>query len=139
MDAPAWSLHPQLAADTIEVGDLSLCRVLLMDDAQYPWLILAPRRDGLVEITDLNEAERTQAMAEIALAAEALKRLTRCDKLNIAALGNAVPQLHVHVIARFRNDLAWPAPVWGKLPPRRYEAPERDSLLAALRAELSCS
>jgi diadenosine tetraphosphate (Ap4A) HIT family hydrolase len=117
----SWSLHPQLAQDCVVVGDLPLCHVLLMNDANYPWLVLVPRRPDLVEIIDLDQQGRQALMSEIALAAEALKRLTACDKLNIAALGNAVAQLHVHVIARFREDAAGPRPVWGQVPPRPYD------------------
>ena len=127
-----WSLHPQLAADTVAVGDLPLCRVLLMNDANYPWLILVPRRPDLVEILDLDEAERTRLMSEVARAAQALRAMTACHKLNVAALGNAVPQLHVHVIARFRGDPAWPKPVWGVVPARAYEAAKREALCASL-------
>ena len=108
-----WSLHPQLVLDTVPVGDLPLTRVLLASDANYPWLILVPRLPGLVEFIDLEENAQVQLVREIAAAARALKTPTACDKLNIAALGNQVPQLHVHVIARRRTDAAWPKPVWG--------------------------
>jgi diadenosine tetraphosphate (Ap4A) HIT family hydrolase len=109
----SFALDPQLDADTIPVGRLALCRVLLMDDARYPWLILVPERAGLAEIVDLPEADRIMLMREIAAASEALKAVFTPDKLNVAALGNRVRQLHVHVIARFVSDAAWPAPVWG--------------------------
>ena len=112
-DASAWSLHSQLKKDTIDIGDLPLCRVLVIKDAHYPWLLLVPRRDGAVEIIDLDEVEQAQLMTEISRVARALKEVTKCDKLNIAALGNLVPQLHVHVIARRTSDAAWPRPVWG--------------------------
>src|SRR5579884_1133386 len=112
MSATAWSLHPQLHADTSLVGDLSLSRVLAMKSADYPWLILVPRRAGAVEIIDLG-AEQSILTEELALASGALKDETRCDKLNIAAIGNVVPQLHIHVVARRRHDPLWPKPVWG--------------------------
>ncbi len=115
-----WSLHPQLAADAHGVGDLALSRVLIIKDSNYPWIILVPRRPGMTEILDLDPTEQAQLMGEIARAGAALKKITACDKLNIAALGNVVPQLHVHVIARSRSDPAWPHPVWGKLKPRSY-------------------
>src|ERR1700727_227128 len=99
-DAPAWSLHSQLKKDTIDIGDLPLCRVLVIKDANFPWLLLVPRRADVVEIIDLDEVEQAQLMTEISRVARALKEVTRCDKLNIAALGNVVPQLHVHIIAR---------------------------------------
>jgi diadenosine tetraphosphate (Ap4A) HIT family hydrolase len=132
-----WALHPQLAADTAAVGDLPLCRVLLMDDANYPWLILVPRHAGLVEFLDLAAPERAILMEEVAEAAEALRALTRCDKLNVGALGNTVSQLHVHVIARFRSDLAWPRPVWGIAPTARYAPADMAGLLGSLRARLA--
>jgi diadenosine tetraphosphate (Ap4A) HIT family hydrolase len=129
----AWSLHPQLARDTVGIGDLPLSLLLLMNDANYPWLILVPRKGDITELIDLDEAEQKQLMSEIDRAARALRAITSCDKLNVAALGNAVPQLHVHVIARFRRDAAWPKPVWGVAPPRAYEREERAKLAQALR------
>jgi diadenosine tetraphosphate (Ap4A) HIT family hydrolase len=132
----AWSLHPQLAADTVPVGDLALSRLLLANDANYPWLILVPRKAGLVELIDLAPDERYQLLDEIDRAARALKTKTRCDKLNIAALGNQVAQLHVHVIARRKGDTAWPKPVWGAVPPAAYAPAARDALIATLRRAL---
>ena len=131
-----WSLHPQLAADTVPVGDLALSRVLLANDANFPWLILVPRRPGLTEIIDLEENEQIQLMGEIDAVARALKSVTECEKLNVAALGNQVPQLHVHLVARRHSDAAWPKPVWGAAPPIAYSAPVRDGLIAALRRGL---
>jgi diadenosine tetraphosphate (Ap4A) HIT family hydrolase len=131
-----WSLHPQLAQDTVPVGDLPLARVLLAKDANYPWLILVPRLLELVELIDLEENAQVQLLGEIAAAARALKNITRCDKLNIAALGNQVPQLHVHVIARRHSDAAWPKLVWGVKPPLVYSDDQRASLLQSLRGSL---
>jgi diadenosine tetraphosphate (Ap4A) HIT family hydrolase len=131
-----WSLHPQLTQDTVPVGDLPLARLLLANDANYPWLILVPRKPGLVELIDLEENAQVQLLGEIAKAARALKTVTQCDKLNIAALGNQVPQLHVHVIARRRNDVAWPSPVWGAMPPKAYDPAERERLIDVLRSGL---
>ena len=119
--ASTWTLDPKLAADTVPVGDLALSRVLLANDANYPWLILVPRRPGLIELIDLDANEQVKLLGEIDAAARTLKRITECDKLNIAALGNAVPQLHVHVIARRHSDAAWPKPIWGAAPPTAYE------------------
>ena len=99
MPDSAWSLHSQLPKDTIDVGDLPLSKVLVIKDANYPWLLLVPRRPDITEIIDLAEVEQAQLMTEVSRVARALKEVTRCDKLNIAALGNMVPQLHVHVIA----------------------------------------
>jgi diadenosine tetraphosphate (Ap4A) HIT family hydrolase len=129
-------IDPRLAADSVAVADLSLSHVRLMNDATYPWLILIPRRQGAVEIVDLTAADRAQLMDEIALASGVLRDMTRCDKLNVAALGNMVPQLHVHVIARFRGDPAWPGPVWGKAPAQPYGEAPRAGLIAALAARL---
>jgi diadenosine tetraphosphate (Ap4A) HIT family hydrolase len=134
---PAWSLHPQLARDTAPVGDLALARVLAMNDANYPWVILVPRRRGVVEIIDLDAAERSHLMAEIAQVSAVLRQLTGCDKLNIAAIGNVVPQLHVHVVARRTDDAAWPKPVWGAVPARPYAPGELDTFVAALRRALA--
>ena len=131
-----WSLHPQLAADTVPIGDLPLARVLLANDANFPWLILVPRRPALSEIIDLDANEQVQLLGEIDAAARVLKDVTRCDKLNIAALGNIVPQLHVHVIARRHSDAAWPKPVWGAAPPAAYNPTVRDGLIGALRRGL---
>jgi diadenosine tetraphosphate (Ap4A) HIT family hydrolase len=132
MIQPSWSLHPKLAEDTVPVGDLALTRVLLANDANYPWLILVPRRPALIELIDLAENEQMELLGEVARAARALKDITACDKLNVAALGNQVSQLHVHVIARRHSDAAWPQPVWGVAPPMAYDPAVRDGLLAAL-------
>jgi diadenosine tetraphosphate (Ap4A) HIT family hydrolase len=106
-------LDPQLEADTYTLGCLELSRVLLMNDARYPWLILVPEQAGLAEIIDLPEPGRMALMREIATVSDVLKRLYDPDKLNVGALGNRVRQLHVHVLARFVSDSAWPGPVWG--------------------------
>lgn len=108
----SFTLHPRLAADTLAVGDLPLCRVLLMKNAAFPWLILVPRRTA-TEIHQLPPADRAALMEETAAASALLERLTAPDKINVGALGNMVPQLHMHVIARRRTDSAWPGPVWG--------------------------
>jgi diadenosine tetraphosphate (Ap4A) HIT family hydrolase len=130
---PVWSLHPQLARDSAPVGDLALSRVLVLTDANYPWVLLVPRRAGAAEIIDLAEAERAQLMVEIAQTSGALKALTSCDKLNVAAIGNVVPQLHVHIVARRIDDAAWPKPVWGTAPARRYDPGGLQRFIAALR------
>jgi len=109
----AFALHPTLARDTVEVARLALCRVLLMNDRRFPWLILVPEREDLREIHDLPPAERSTLIEEIAHAGRVLVDLFQPDKLNTGALGNLVPQLHLHVIARFKADAAWPGPVWG--------------------------
>lgn len=133
---PAFALHPQLERDTTPLGDLPLSRVLIINDANYPWLLLVPRRAGAVEVIDLDEVERAQLMSEIALTSRALKEVTECDKLNVAALGNAVPQLHVHIIARRKTDKAWPKPVWGAVPPISHDAKELDRFMEAMKNKL---
>ena len=132
-----WTLDPLLNRDTVAIGDLPLCRVLLNNDAHYPWLLLVPRRQDIVEIADLDFIEQAQLMGEISHASRVLKALTLCDKINVAALGNVVPQLHVHVIARSRGDVAWPRPVWGVAPARAYEGVALQKLLTALRPPLA--
>ena len=108
-----------------------------MNERSWPWLVLVPRRPGLIEIIDLEPADRLRLMEEIARAAEALCRLYRPDKMNVAALGNVVPQLHVHVIARFRSDPAWPRPVWGVKPAREpYEEPALSEAVRRIAAAL---
>jgi diadenosine tetraphosphate (Ap4A) HIT family hydrolase len=133
---PPWSLHPQLEQDTEAVGELPLSRVLVNNDANYPWLLLVPRRPGAREIIDLDEKDQSQLMIEIAHTSRALKDVTACHKLNVAAIGNVVPQLHVHIVARERDDPAWPKPVWGTVPARAYDLAARQAFIAALRREL---
>jgi diadenosine tetraphosphate (Ap4A) HIT family hydrolase len=113
MSEAGFALDPRLAADTRPVASLPLCAVLLMNDARYPWLILVPRRAGLVEIADLRDDEQAMLWQEVNRAAAALRAVAPCDKLNLGALGNIVRQLHVHVVARVEGDAAWPGPVWG--------------------------
>jgi diadenosine tetraphosphate (Ap4A) HIT family hydrolase len=136
MPETAWSLHPQLKKDTIDIGDLPLSRVLVIRDANYPWLLLVPRRENAVEIIDLDEVAQAQLMTEIARVSRALKEITKCDKLNIAALGNVVPQLHVHVIARRTGDAAWPRPVWGVAEPLAHDAEEVQNFISAIRRKI---
>ena len=131
-----YTLHSQLADETVPVCDLELCRVLLSRDANYPWLVLSPRRDGLRDLHDLNDADGIAVLEEIRRCSQALVDLYRPDKMNVAALGNQVPQLHIHIIARFTTDPAWPGPVWGRVPAADYDDAARDSLISRLRAAL---
>jgi diadenosine tetraphosphate (Ap4A) HIT family hydrolase len=108
----SFVLHPRLAADTAALAEWPLCSVLLMNDARFPWLVLVPRIANASELFDLAEAEQKQLAGELARAAHGLKEITGADKINIGALGNLVPQLHWHVVARTRSDSAWPGPVW---------------------------
>jgi len=134
-----FRLDFRLAADTLVVGDLGLCRALLMNDSRFPWLILVPRRDALIEIHDLSAPERALLIEESAMAGERLKKLTGAKKINVAALGNIVAQLHVHVVARFEDDPAWPGPVWGSGAAVAYEPQAAARLIADLRQVLSLS
>lgn len=115
-----YELHPQLAADTHPVAAFDLCELRLMDDANYPWLVLVPRLPNVHELIDLDSTQRHALTDEIDRAARALRDAFQPHKLNVAALGNLVPQLHVHVIARFEHDPAWPSPVWGRGAARPY-------------------
>jgi diadenosine tetraphosphate (Ap4A) HIT family hydrolase len=135
MDTP-FELHPRLAADCTLVCDLPLCRLLLMDDATYPWCILVPRRAGMREIHELTEADQAMLLREVARLSTAMQAVFAADKMNVAALGNVVPQLHVHVIARRVDDAAWPRPVWGAAPRRPYAEAEREAVTARLRSAL---
>jgi len=136
------ALHPQLADDSHPLPGFSLCELRLMDDANYPWLVLVPRVADAREWMDLAPVQRHQLSDEIDLAARALHQVFRPFKINIAALGNLVPQLHVHVIARFEDDPAWPAPVWGRIAARPYSPDtliERVNALSEALAGLTCA
>lgn len=132
-------LDPRLEADTFPVLDLPLATVRLMDDARFPWAILVPRRPGLSELIELEGSSRAALTAEIDRVSRALKELTGCDKLNVAALGNQVRQLHIHVIARFAGDAAWPGPVWGVGERKTYAAPQAMLTVARLRSALEAA
>jgi diadenosine tetraphosphate (Ap4A) HIT family hydrolase len=127
----SFTLHPRLAADTSFIADWPLCRVLLMEDARYFWLVLVPRRDGVTEITDLSAEDRALLMEETARAGQIVKGGA---KLNIGALGNLVPQLHLHVVARHSGDPAWPGPVWGHSPAVAYDDAARAARVALVRS-----
>ncbi|MGD9582097.1 MAG: dienelactone hydrolase family protein [Lysobacterales bacterium] len=129
-------LHPRLQQDAIELGDLALCRVLLMNDARYPWIILVPRLPDCRELTDLDPARRAQLIEELALAEHAMQAVFDPEKLNLALLGNRVPQLHAHVIARYSSDPAWPDTVWNRGEAEPYRAGQVHATLLALRAAL---
>jgi len=131
-----FSLDPRLENDTVHVTDLALCRVLLMNDSRYPWLILVPMQDGLREFHDLSPKDQTQLMSEITLATGVLQDLHTPDKLNVGALGNIVNQLHIHVLGRFESDPAWPGPVWGVGEAVAYETAAIDDLQDRLKEAL---
>jgi diadenosine tetraphosphate (Ap4A) HIT family hydrolase len=132
----SFALDERLGRDTLLVGDMTLTRMLLMNDARWPWLILVPRREGVVELTDLEAADRTQLIEEAALAAGFLKAHTGARKINFGALGNIVPQLHLHVVARATGDPAWPGPVWGHGEACPYLVSDARALIAAAKASL---
>ncbi len=136
MSHAPYALHPQLADDTHPLTTLSLCELRLMDDANYPWLILVPRVADAREMIDLDTAQRRQLTDEIDFAARLLRTAFRPYKLNIAALGNMVEQLHVHVIGREQGDPAWPAPVWGRVAARPYSPEQLVARIAQLQAAL---
>lgn len=132
-DSEMFMLHPQLEADTLVVGDLAVCRVLLNKQfSQFPWLILVPKRTGCRDLTDLPEQDYGIVMDEMRYVHDKLRELVKADKMNVGALGNMVPQLHIHVIGRFRTDPAWPKPVWGHADPRPYDD-EGIEMVKALR------
>lgn len=131
-----FALDARLQADTVEVADLPLCRVLLMNDRRYPWLILVPRQAGIREVHELDARAQQQLWREVTATGQALMRALDGHKLNVAALGNMVPQLHVHVIVRHESDPAWPGPVWGHSPPQAYTSGQLQERLAAIRALL---
>ncbi|HEY8268434.1 MAG TPA: HIT family protein [Xanthobacteraceae bacterium] len=128
-----FRIDPWLEAESAPVGDLPLCAVLLRDDRRFPWLVLIPRLPGLVEIFDLSAPDRTRLIEEIALASRILKAVTNCQKLNTAALGLIVHQLHVHVVARFADDIAGTGTVWGAGEPVLYETAARDAIVSKLK------
>ena len=137
MNTPhGWQLHPKLAEDTHPVAHLGLSELRLMDDAHHPWLILVPRVIDARELTDLRPSDRATLTREIDVCSRALLALFKPDKLNVAALGNVVDQLHVHVIARFRNDIAWPRPVWGTASASAYTPESLVDRINALRDAL---
>jgi diadenosine tetraphosphate (Ap4A) HIT family hydrolase len=137
MSGTGFALDPRLAADTCPVTSLPLCDVLLMNDVRYPWLILVPRRTGLVEVTDLDTDAQATLWQEINRASAALRAAAPCDKLNLGALGNIVRQLHVHVVARCEGDASWPGPVWGHGKAEPYEPIVRVALIEKLRKILT--
>ena len=128
-----FELDQRLENDTLLVGDFDLCRVLLMNDAAYPWIILVPRLPQITEIFELTDQQQLQLMQESNFVLQAMNRHFQADKMNVAALGNVVAQLHVHHIARFTDDQAWPAPVWGKFAAQAYESQPAELLLQQLR------
>ncbi|MDX8404197.1 MAG: HIT domain-containing protein [Mariprofundaceae bacterium] len=132
-DHAMFELHPRLNEDCITIGNFPLCRLLLMNDANYPWFILVPQREGIREIFELSEDEQKQLMDESSLFSQFIAGHFNADKINIAALGNVVPQLHIHHVVRYKDDLAWPAPIWGHAAARAYTEQGIRKLIDSLR------
>ncbi|UTA46685.1 HIT family protein [Simiduia sp. 21SJ11W-1] len=134
-----FSLHPQLAQDSLLLGRMRLCQVRLSLDANYPWCLLIPERANVTEIHHLSEQDRHLLMDESCRLAEVMVSVFDPKKINVAALGNMVPQLHMHHVARFEDDAAWPGPIWGRVPALGYEDAalnkRRDKLVSALVGE----
>ena len=129
-------LDPQLAKDCHSLGKMKLCRLLLMNDRQYPWLIMVPERDGVKEIYELNRDDQISFLIESNLVSKAMDSLFQPDKLNIAAIGNVVSQLHIHHVARYKNDVSWPKPVWGQKPAVPYSPKELEELSTKIKESL---
>jgi len=132
-----FALDPRLENDTFEIAEFPLCRALLMNDTRFPWVILVPRITGLTEIYQLSEADQQQLMLESNTVAKTLAEFVSADKMNVAALGNVVSQLHIHHVARYRGDDAWPAPVWGKGTAVPYTEEERQAICQQFKTELN--
>jgi len=131
-----FQLHPRLQQDCFVVGNFALSQLLMMNDSQYPWFILVPQRNDISEIYQLNDCDRQQLLQESCLLAEKLIDIYQPDKLNIAAIGNLVPQLHLHHVARFKTDKAWPAPIWGKFAACAYPKQDEAAHISRLQQSL---
>ena len=131
-----FELHPQLAADTLQVASLDLSELRLMNDARFPWCILVPRVPDISEWHHLPQDQQSAVMAEISAVSDVIEALPGITKLNVGALGNRVPQLHIHVLGRHPDDAAWPDPVWGFGTPERYDTDAADDFVAQLSAAL---
>ena len=131
-----FQLHPQLAKDSLPVMDLPLSKVILMNDARFPWIILVPERPDLVDLHDMTHDDYNTLTQEIRGASRAMAALFSADKMNVATLGNMVPQLHIHIIARYRSDAAWPGPVWGKGTAEPYEESAAEARISDIRKAL---
>lgn len=132
-----FQLNPRLQQDCIAIGRFDLCRLLMMNDSQYPWFILVPERANVQEIYQLSKEERGLLTEESSYLAENLAALYKADKMNIAAIGNLVPQLHIHHVVRYQGDKAWPAPVWGKFTAEPYTDPQIAEHIARVTDRLS--
>ena len=129
-------LHPRLLEDCLELGRFSLCRLLLMKDANYPWFILVPDRGDISEIHQLSEDDQIQLIKESSFLSAVIEEIFQADKINVAALGNVVPQLHLHHIVRYQDDIAWPSPIWGNQPVREYSGELLDTIANKILAAI---
>lgn len=127
-----FTLHERLVADSTQVGELPLCTLLLINDANYPWLVLVPRRPEIREIYQLETTDRVQLLEESCVLSEVMDAVFTPLKMNVAALGNMVPQLHLHHIARFSDDPAWPNPVWCAVPAKAYDDDTQQKLIFSI-------
>lgn len=132
-----FALDSRLQQDCLVIGDFPLCRLLLMNDSNYPWFILVPRREEVSELFQLDADDQRQLWQETTLLAETLKDIFAADKMNVATLGNVVSQLHMHVIVRRREDASWPAPVWGRHPAQPYSEQQAGQVVDKLRSVLA--
>ena len=132
-----FEVDERLINDTVPLGDFALCRVLLMNDSRYPWLILVPRCSAVSEVVDLTAEQQQQLWLETSTVGQVLKDVYQADKINIATLGNVVSQLHIHVVVRMRDDAAWPAPVWGQGEAQPYSAEAVEQIKTQLHAALT--
>lgn len=137
--SPDFEMWPKLANNKHEVGSIGICKVLLMNDTNYPcWIVLVPAKNNLVEVADLPEKEQEIVWKEVQFCATTLQKLFPCDKMNIASIGNICPQLHIHVTCRKDGDVAWPGPCYGAAPPKPYTDDELEAMLKKLRTALGC-
>lgn len=135
----SFQLHPQLQQDSIAIGSFKLSELRMINDKQYPWFILVPKKEHITEIYQLSETEQQLLQLESSLLAKTLADMFNADKMNIAAIGNMVPQLHIHHIVRYKDDIAWPAPVWGKFDSIPYEDQEIEQIKNKLKTLLKFS
>ena len=133
----SFQLHPHMAADTHLICSAENCQILLMDDARFPWIVLVPEVAGIRELYELNERQQQQAYQSILRISKSLAEYSNAEKMNVAALGNQVPQLHIHIIARYQSDAAWPGPVWGVGQAESYSADQLQQTLSDLGTVLS--
>jgi diadenosine tetraphosphate (Ap4A) HIT family hydrolase len=129
-------LHPQLEKDSELVTELMLCSVRIINDINYPWLILVPKVDNISDVIDLSDVQQRMLWQESALVSRALKYLFTPDKLNVAALGNMVPQLHLHHIVRYKDDVSWPKPIWGQVPSKAYSDKQLSKQIELIKTEI---